>query len=243
MRSGDSPARDRQHADMDANEIQRQSRNAVRKGSILAVDHASALCRVSVGDTDSGEDTLETNWIPWFDLMAGATRSWEPPTDGEQVMLLCPMGDPAQGVALRGIYSDAAPAPSASASTHLRVYPDGAVVAYDHDSHALSATLPDGATVLIVAPGSVTVKTKEAVVQAENVLLDADQTTCTGGLLVKGPFVFESGMSGKSGSAGGPAAVIAGTVAVSEDVIAGGKSSAHHSHVEQGDGKPVSEPI
>ena len=138
---------------MDANEIQRQARNAVRKGTILAVDHAAALCRVSVGDADSDGSGLQTNWIPWVAGTAGGTREWLPPTPGEQVVLLCPMGDPAQGVALRGVYSNAAPAPASAPDTHARVYPDGASITYDHAAHALTAELPAGATVRIVAPG------------------------------------------------------------------------------------------
>jgi phage baseplate assembly protein V len=186
---------------------------------------------------------LQTNWLPFLSVRAGTTREWNPPTKGEQVVLFCPMGDPAQGVVLCGLNSDDAPAPSNSPDTHTRAYPDGAIVEYNHAAHSLTANLPGGAAVLIVAPGSVNVQTMTATVQADDVTLDAKQTTVTGDMLVKGAFVFEGGMSGKAGAGGGPAAIIAGTVAVSDDVIAGGKSSAHHTHMEQGDGKPVGEPL
>lgn len=227
---------------MNSNELQRQARNAVRKGSILDIDYAAALCRVSVGDPDDETGSLETNWLPWFSFAAGDVRDWRPPTKGEQVMLLCPMGDPAQGVALCGFYSDAFPAPGNTADTHTRSYPDGAVVAYDHAAHVLNVNLPAGATVNVTAPGAVNVNTSKALIKADDMTIDATQTTVTGAMLVKGAFVFENGMSGKAGASGGPAAVISGTVAVSDDVIAGGKSSAHHTHREQGDGQLVSEP-
>ncbi|WP_207003886.1 phage baseplate assembly protein V [Trinickia mobilis] len=227
---------------MDANEIQRQARNAVRKGSILDIDHAAALCRVSVGDPDDDNGHLETNWIPWIATAAGTTREWLPPTKGEQVVLLCPMGDPAQGVALRGIFSDEAPAPSESPDAHTRVYPDGARIEYEHATHSLTAELPAGATVLIVAPGSVTVQTKDATVTADNVTLDAELTTCTGGLLVKGPFAFESGMTGKGGK-GGATMKINGGAEFSQDVIAAGVSVSQHPHVAQGANAQTSKPI
>ncbi|MEK6319952.1 MAG: phage baseplate assembly protein V, partial [Burkholderia gladioli] len=67
---------------MDANETHRKARNAVRKGSILDIDHANALCRVAVGESD--DDGLQTNWIPWIAGSAGTTRDWLPPTKGEQ---------------------------------------------------------------------------------------------------------------------------------------------------------------
>ncbi|CAE6856051.1 phage baseplate assembly protein V [Paraburkholderia domus] len=219
---------------MDANESQRQFLNGCRKGTVLAVE--GALCRVASGD-------IETNWIQWFALFAGESSDWLAPSIGEGVMLLCPSGDPSQGIALRGFYSEDFPPPSTAPNKHVRKYRDGALVEYDFAAHSLKANLPGGATVLIVAPGAVNVQTKTATVQADDVMLDAKQTTVTGNMLVKGAFVFQGGMSGTAGASGGPAAVISGTVAVSDDVIAGGKSGAHHTHMEQGDGKPVSEPL
>lgn len=219
---------------MNSNESTRQFLNGTRKGTVIGL--SGALCRVESGD-------LTTDWIQWFVPFAGETIEWLAPSIGEGVMLLCPSGDPAQAVALRGFYSEDFEPPSLDPNKHVRRYRDGALVEYDFAAHSLKAELPAGATVLIVAPGSVTVQTTSATVQADDVTLDAKQTTVTGNMLVKGAFVFENGVSGKSGKGGGPAMVISGTVAVSDDVIAGGKSGAHHSHMEQGDGKPVSEPI
>ena len=220
---------------MDINELTRLILNLVRKGTIMAVNHDAETCRV-----ESGE--MQTNWIRWLSLAAGETRDWNPPTVGEQVLLLCPGGDPADAVALRGLYSDAAPAPSHSPTTHTRTFPDGAVIEYDHAAHLMTATFPASATVLLVAPESVTINTAAATVHADSVTLDAQQTTCTGALLVQGAFVYQSGMSGKGGGAGA-AATIQGTLATTEDVTAGGISLIGHKHNEQGDGAPTSAPI
>ncbi|MCA8036743.1 phage baseplate assembly protein V [Burkholderia arboris] len=225
---------------MDANEIQRQARNAVRKGSILDVDYGTGLCRVAVGESD--DDGLQTNWIPWLTPAAGSTREWLPPTKGEQVVLLGPMGDFAQAVALRGIYSDAAPAPDNSPNTHTRVYADGARVSYDHAAHALTAELPAGATVRIVAPVSVTIETQDAFVKAQAVTLDAEQTTCTGALLVKGAFAFESGMTGKGGE-GGSVMKIDGRAEFTDDVVARNVSLVEHPHDAKGEFARTSKPI
>jgi phage baseplate assembly protein V len=230
---------------MDANEIRRLIINMIRKGAIMDVNHASnpPTCRVSVGDpANTAGEGLQTNWLPFISVRAGKTREWNPPTKGEQVVLFCPMGDPAQGVVLCGLNSDDAPVPSNSPDTHTRAYPDGAIVEYNHAAHSLTANLPAGATINVTAPGEVNVNTKEAKVTADTVTLDAD-VIVKRSMKVIGAFVFEGGMSGKAGASGGPAAIISGTVAVSDDVIAGGKSGAHHTHMEQGDGKPVSEPL
>ena len=218
---------------MNSNESTRQFLNGIRKGTVESVE--GALCRVVSGD-------LHTDWIQWFVPFAGETIEWLAPSIGEGVVLLCPSGDPAQALALRGFYSEDFPAPSLSLDKHIRMYRDGAIVEYDFAAHVLNVVLPAGATVNVTAPDAVNVNTKTATVTAEKVKLDAD-VEVTRSMVVKGAFSFENGMSGKAGTSGGPTMVIAGTVAVSDDVIAGGKSSAHHSHKEQGDGNNVSEPI
>ncbi len=225
---------------MNANEIQRQARNAVRKGSIAEIDLAHGLCRVAIGDDDNADEGLTTNWIPWLSPAAGAVREWRVPTVGEQVMLLCPMGDPAQGVALCGFFSDAFPAPSAAGAEHLRQYPDGARVAYDHNAHLLTVDLPANASITINAPGSVTVTSQLALVTAERVTLDAD-VEIERSLLVKGPLAFEAGMTGK-GTGESAVMVIDGSAAFAGDVTSQGISLPHHTHREQGDGNLVSAP-
>lgn len=199
---------------MSTTDLLRLLLNLVRKGTVLAVDHDAELCRVECGD-------LQTNWIHWLSRAAGETRDWNPPTVGEQVLVLCPGGEMADGVVLRGISSDDNPAPSHKPSTHTRTYPDGARIEYDHETHALVATLPGGATVLLEAPGSVTVKTSNATVEANKVLvkaseitLDAATTSCTGKLAVSGDV-----------TAGG-------------DVKAGSISLRNHTHADSGKGKP-----
>jgi phage baseplate assembly protein V len=229
---------------MDANEIRRLIINLIRKGAIMDVDCARnpPMCRVSVGDPDDANaEGLQTNWLPWLSLRAGTTREWNPPSKGEPVILFCPMGDPAQGVVLCGLYSDASPAPGNSPDTHTRIYPDGATIEYDHATHSLTARLPGDASVLIVAPGSITVQTKQATVKADEVTLDAGQTTCTGGLLVKGAFAFEGGMSGKGGK--GKTIEIQGGATFTEDVFAAGVSTSKHKHPTNAPGTPTDAPI
>jgi phage baseplate assembly protein V len=218
---------------MDANELTRLLLNLIRKGSVIEVDHDAKKCRVSTGGLDS-------NWLPWFALRAGATRTWDPPTVGEQVMLFCPGGDPADGVAMFGIYSDDAPAPSDSPSKHARHYPDGAVIEYDHETHALAATLPAGGSVALTAPASVTVTTKTATVFADAATIDSPNTTCTGELLVMGKITGQGGLAISGGGAGGAAATIEGGLNATGDIKAGDISLQNHGHIEQGDGAMTS---
>jgi phage baseplate assembly protein gpV len=100
--------------------------------------------------------------------------------------------------------------------------------------------LPAGATVSIVAPGSVTVQTETALVQADKVTLDAD-VEVTRSMTVKGPFAFESGMTGKGGTAGATMQ-INGAADFTGEVKSQGISLPKHKHREQGDGQLVSDP-
>jgi phage baseplate assembly protein V len=200
---------------MSTSDLPRLLLNLVRKGTVIAVDHDAELCRVECGD-------LQTNWIRWLSLAAGETRDWNPPTVSEQVLVLAPGGEMADGVALRGISSEDHPAPSHKPTTHTRLYPDGARIEYDHAAHSLVATLPAGGTVVLEVPGSVIVKTGTATVEAQtatvkasSITLDAAKTTCTGALSVAG-------------------AIDAGSVKSTGDVSAGGISLSKHTHQETG---------
>ncbi len=135
---------------MNITDLLRRLENLIRLGTIAAVDHAAARCTVSTGG-------LSVPNLPWLALRAGDSSDWDPPTVGEQCILVAPSGEPALGIALVGLYSQQRPAPSNSATVRRRKYPDGAVIDYDHASHTLSATLPAGGKAQLTAPGGVTI--------------------------------------------------------------------------------------
>ncbi|WP_232503869.1 phage baseplate assembly protein V [Stenotrophomonas maltophilia] len=120
----------------------------MRDGVVTEVDHAAALCRVRSGE-------MQTDFIPWMTPAAGKVRVWLPPSVGEQVQLLCIDGDLANAVALPGLFSATVPAPSSNPDLTLIQFADSATVAYDSAAHALTANLPAGGTVSIVADGGV----------------------------------------------------------------------------------------
>lgn len=135
---------------MNITDLLRRLENLIRLGTIAAVDHAAARCTVSTGG-------LSVPNLPWLALRAGDSSDWDPPTVGEQCILVAPSGEPAQGIALVGLYSQQRPAPSNSATVRRRKYPDGAVIDYNHATHTLSATLPAGGKAQLTAPGGVTI--------------------------------------------------------------------------------------
>ncbi|MBB5320470.1 phage baseplate assembly protein V [Marinobacter oulmenensis] len=129
-------------------DLYRLLNNLIRIGTIVEVDHQAARARVKTGGNTTG-------WQKWVTLRAGTTTEWNPPTVGEQVVLLSPGGDLAQAVILVGLFTSNAP--SSSKDEHRRVYPDGATINYDHVKKELVANLPGKANVNITGDATVNV--------------------------------------------------------------------------------------
>ncbi|MBR8399905.1 phage baseplate assembly protein V [Burkholderia cenocepacia] len=226
-------------------DLNRRLESLLREGTVIDVDHGARRVRVESGG-------LQTDWLRWLAQRTGDSVVWDPPSIGEPGLLFSPSGEPTTGLFLPGVYCDGHDAPTSNPNEHLRIYRDGARISYDFATHALTATLPAGATVNVVAPGSVTVETNTATVKAKSVTLDADDTTVTGSLLVKGPLTFESGATGKNGgSTSGDGSVIeiqgsahfTGTVTADVDVQSRNVSLVGHPHQAQGEFAPTSKPI
>ncbi len=143
----------------------------LRIGTIVELDLARALCRVAYGDPDSDDGAAETGWIPWLAGRAGATRIWSPPSEGEQVLLLCPDGQLTAAVALPGLWRDIFAAPSTGPEDAIR-WDDGAQVVYDPDASEMQVILPAGATLLIQSPGGVTIDAEDGITLRGDVTIE-----------------------------------------------------------------------
>ena len=100
----------------------------IRIGVIASVDLQDGKAVVRMGEVISPP-------LPWLEL-AGQFRTWCPPSENEQVLVLCMEADVAHGVILRGLFSSAFPQPASGLKIHLST-PDGTVIAYDAENHAL----------------------------------------------------------------------------------------------------------
>jgi phage baseplate assembly protein V len=169
----------------------RRLEQLIRLGTIAEVDHAKALCRVQCGD-------LQSDWLPWLERRAGKTRTWNPPTAGEQCLWVSPSGNTdGGGCVVVGLYS--ANAPSTDKNETLIAFPDGATTRYNHATSAL---------------GVAGIKT--ATVQAaEHVTVDSPEGTFTGNVTIEGNLTVKgmatveqlltylAGMAGQGGAGGG----------------------------------------
>ena len=203
----------------DLSDIARTLANLIRTGVIAEVDGDKARVQLA--------PNLSTTWLRWVTGRAGDARTWWSPSIGEQVIVFSPDGDLTKGKILCGIYTLDAPAPETNPLVQAVHYPDGAVVRYDAEAHALSATLPGGST---------------ATVKADLVTADAKNTICTGdveikgNLIVQGTSALNNGATVKGGG-DGAAVVINRNVTATGDVKAGDISLRNHrtTGVKRGD--------
>ena len=179
-------------------EQRRQKGNMVRLGTVAEIDLDAARCRVTSGD-------LTSDWIPWLVPRVGNTIEWSSPSVGEQGLVLCPDGDTIGAVFLRGIYSDAFPAPDNGEHVHLVRFPDGTEIRYDDQAHALAITVAESGTVEVTAHGGVTVNADGGAT------INAD-TTINGDLQVNGDIN------------------LTGTATAEVDVVGGGVRLKTHTH-------------
>ena len=138
--------------DFEVTELHRRLSNLIRIGTIDQTDYRGEIpqCKVRIGD-------ILTAYLPLLSLRAGTDQhSWLLEPD-EQVLVLAPSGDLAQGVILGSIAQNKFPSLTHSEHVHRTQYADGAVIEYDRQNHHLKVILPDEGTAQWVVPGGLTV--------------------------------------------------------------------------------------
>jgi phage baseplate assembly protein V len=138
-------------------ELERRLNNVLRKGVIEEADYDTARVRVRSGD-------LLTGWLPWITRRASNDADWWAPEVGEQVMLMSPAGDPAQGVVQPAIYQQAHPAPENRETVRRIDFKDGGFFEYDRESGAM--------TINVVGNADITVGGKTTLVSDNTVEID-----------------------------------------------------------------------
>lgn len=200
-------------------DMERRLASVIRVGTVAEADYSAARVRVAFGEAVS-------DWLPWLTLRAGNDRTWWSPEVGEQVVVLSPSGDTAQGVVLGSIYQSAHPAPASSPDVDRRVYADGAVIDYDRSAHRLHAVIPGD----IVAKAS-----KNVTVQAGGVIsvtagsaveVTAPQITLNGTIFLNGPMTQGGGSGGGNATLKGNLHTV-GDITTDADVCAAVSLNGH----------------
>ncbi|HGM5806928.1 TPA: phage baseplate assembly protein V [Serratia marcescens] len=177
-------------------DIQRLVRNLIRIGTVSELDLERGRCRIATGGN-------LTDWLNWLTGRAGDARSWWAPSIGEQVLVLSLGGELETAFVLPGVFSDAHPAPSASAQAAHIAFPDGAAIEYEPATGALkavgikSAAIEAAERITLTAPNI-------TCIASGKITLDAPEVECTQ-LLTTGTIAIRQGgsMTGDLNHTGG----------------------------------------
>lgn len=71
-------------------ELERRIGSQARTGVVTEVDAASGLARVRLTD---GDQPMLSGWLPWIEAAAGANKTHNPPSVGQQVEIRSESGD------------------------------------------------------------------------------------------------------------------------------------------------------
>lgn len=124
----------------------RRLENLIRLGRIDSVTPAEPFHTVTVNLGD-----IVTHQLRLINLRAGADRSHDLPSIGEECVVFSPCGELGLGVVLCGLNNEDHPTISTNPNIKLRLFEDGALISYDTENHSLQAILPEGAEAIITA--------------------------------------------------------------------------------------------
>lgn len=143
-------------------EHERLLANLVMLGRVSELDEANARVRVEA-------DGLVTDWLPWTSPRAGpGVREWSMPEVGEQVVMLSPCGDPAQGVVIGSVFQESFGAPANLKTTHRVEYADGTFTQYDRAAKAMRTEVNSAGSVVLKIGGSEITMTNTKITLASN---------------------------------------------------------------------------
>lgn len=165
-------------------DLHRRLENIIRFGTIKTIHPAKPFTTVTVNI-----GAITTAELRFLTLRAGKTKTWDPPTIGEEVMVLSPSGVLEMGVAIAGFNNTDNPSPSDDLNQTIRIFEDGCIFTYDVSSHMLSAILPPGGKAIITADGGVTVNGDTTIngnVQVNGSIAMTGNNTVGGSQLVQG---------------------------------------------------------
>lgn len=138
-------------SDLAMSDLQQRVNKLISLGTVHEVDYETATAKVKMGDWITAK-------LPWLTAQAAQDMTWQAPEVGEQVVVLAPYGDTAQGVILGSLYSNAAPhhhqkhvlgggeaygAIADKEAVSRTKYKDGAMVEYDREQHIYHLYVPN----------------------------------------------------------------------------------------------------
>lgn len=195
----------------------RRLESMIRTGTVAEIDYGSVGKKPPRVRIQSGG--LLTDWLPWGTSRAGSTRTWSPPSIGEQVVLLSPDGDTTKAIVMTGAsYQDIFPPPSDNPDEEVISLEGGGTILYDRKQKTLKIT---GIKNAIIQSDS------ECIVKAPTIKLDG-KVVITEDLEVEGLIQF-GGLKGK-GKKGSPMILSGDIQHIDGNFISNGVTLHTHTH-------------
>lgn len=97
-------------------DLERRLRSQTRVGKVVEVDAAEGVARVQINDADQ---PFVTGWIPWEEPAAGANKTHNPPSEGQQVRIFSETGDLADASIQGSLNSTANGRPSGAGDEYI----------------------------------------------------------------------------------------------------------------------------
>lgn len=167
---------------MNTADLTRLISNLIRIGEVIELQASPLAARVKIGDN-------ETDWISIAHSRAGQSNDFDPPSIGEQVVLLSASGDLSQAIIIASLHSSTHDQPSSSLHEFIRTFGDGTRLSYNSETHKL--LIDAKADVELFATGnlnihidgdaSITVGGDAAVSAQGNITADAPSIALNGG--------------------------------------------------------------
>jgi phage baseplate assembly protein V len=128
-------------------DMARKLENLITLGTVAELDHPGRRLRVQSGE-------LLTDWLPWPAELGRNHIRWRPLRLGQQLILACPSGDPAQAAIVGQLYSATLLPPSTDENLDIVQWDDGSLVSYDSAAHRYTIAV-NGGDIQLNATGNV----------------------------------------------------------------------------------------
>ncbi|WP_343560411.1 phage baseplate assembly protein V [Kiloniella sp. b19] len=135
-------------------ELARRLENLITIGVVVEADYSAAKVKVNIQGRKSA-------WLSWLTTSAGNDREWDAPDIGEQVLVLSPSGNPANGIVLASLFSNQSPAPADSADIWRKTFADGMVMEHDRAKKITRFNAMDSEGTMILEAKNLILRTGE----------------------------------------------------------------------------------
>lgn len=141
--------------------LQGQMSRVLSYGTVDQIDYDQKKVRVRIGGN-------VTDWIGWGVGRGGRDgeeSEWNPPFEGEQVVVGAPNGDYNQGIIITSLDTpdNERPFPGDKATLGVTKKRDGGVETYDSETHTRTLTMPEDGSFKVVVGGAVMEMTKDKI--------------------------------------------------------------------------------